>query len=513
MYNNSLWIEVLAIALVLMFAAGMKLQLTTPTLLLVLAGGCADEPTATDELAAELGHRDDDTSARSGSRLRARFFEGLGAREFAFFEDRKLGGARCAFDVHADGEWRCLPGTEGIYYVLSYLDADCTQPFLFESFPGEFAGAAEEVAGSYVHRAGRLGAEVDYTAEVYQRVDGQCTPAEGFEPGVGRRWTEIPGHRLARATEQVIPRGGRLGELVLRGDDGSQVYREYVASDEISYSGRHTFVDRSLGDAVVNPTLVQWREAFRGKVAWAGPTGWRDATHFSDASCETPLFYEYTGDPEAVGRAERVSPSCTVTGELHELVPAEQAYASEGGTCSAVSDYDGGAETLGGSVEDRYLRGTIAPAPGHGRFSRLEVKSNDGSRVHVSWFDRATGLPCDWLDNRDGTASCSSWVNTEGFRFYTDAACTHHVVTLDATAIEARDCYAGPAPRFLLADEDGERDGQVTVAVAGARLPLGTFLYLSSNADGSDCQPLNDAYAAFEIASETVVSIPRIPLR
>jgi hypothetical protein len=470
------------------------------------------------ELGPDRDRDRDDDAAHSGVRLRARFLEGSGVREFAYFDDRRL-GTRCSFDRHADGSWRCLPGRPHAFYGLQFLDDQCTEAVIFDDLPDEYIGVADTSGEEWLIRAGRLGERVAYGATLYSVENGACQAGE-TEPGVGRRWTEIPAHRLVRATEQTVPLGRRLAERVLRGDDGSRAPLEFSAFDSITYSGKRTWVDRRI-DAVVTPSRTRWREAFRGEVTWAGELGYVDTSTFTDATCETPVVYDYSDDPEAVAVDQRLVPgTCTLRGALYSLERAEETFASEGGTCTSlgeVSDDDYALKTFGERVDDRYVHGDLAPRAGHrsNRYTPLEIDNHDGSRIRLGWFDRELQLPCDVYESgTTGEGRCRVSANRDLYRFFSDAACTHRVLALDAHAIEAQACYDGPAPTFVVGNsEDDLPDGQIYLATAGARLPDKTLVYLSRFADGKECTELNDSYALFELASERLVTIPTIRVR
>jgi hypothetical protein len=145
----------------------------------------------------------------SGSRLRARVYEGTdGSKQFVGWYDNQR-KENCSIAVAADGKLRCLP--EAAYNGVLFTDAQCTVPLGQQSPKGCTAPkyidvpAAQTCGGTYPRRRFPAGTTT-FVGQAYALLNGMCQATTIYPQSIDyfpANGPEIPAGSFADAVEKV----------------------------------------------------------------------------------------------------------------------------------------------------------------------------------------------------------------------------------------------------------------------------------------------------------------------
>ncbi len=172
------------------------------------AGGSSSSGTAgAGGAGASGGGSAEVTGFVSGTRLRARYWDGTdGSRQFFGWHDSQL-GVDCHHSLASDGKYRCLPVGGTVFY---HADVSCMVPVYHHStqcpapLPSYVKRAVDALCSTGGHSAHPLGAQTTPSA-VYYRSGSNCVNAGAVPAGYDfyLLGTEITPSQFVEAAELV----------------------------------------------------------------------------------------------------------------------------------------------------------------------------------------------------------------------------------------------------------------------------------------------------------------------
>lgn len=391
-----------------------------------LLPGCGDKPPAKEGAAA------DPIEARSGTRIKARFYQAEpGVQTFREFFDSKLGVA-CTFVLAADQQLRCLP----LQFRTSsseFADPACSTPIVFVPRPACDKPAYVfrwETTADHCSSRGRvyqLGEPIDrtFTNSSFLTDGAACSKISyNLLPGdqANLLGAEVPLDSFVRG--QRVPAGsssGALSPMVIEAEDGAR-----------GPSGW----DVGLGTSC-NVVLVDG-----GYRCIPEPTDTPSFTTYADASCSTAVFVNWAGcPPPRYGLRYdicSVRPQILAVGE-----PTTNLFSQTRGVCGTQAPSPAGDYRPAGAVIPATSFVALTESTGEAgvRVKRRYLAGPGSTKVGSGLFNVARNEPC-----RIGTSDGTQWrcgpggVASSGSA-YADPACTQPV-----WAVRSSDsCTTGPS--------------------------------------------------------------------
>jgi hypothetical protein len=421
---------------------------------LVVATACGKshrDETHPDGAAPGVGGSTADRPFTSGTRLRARVFDG-GDGAVALYEwhDTEL-DMPCAFRLAVDGVVRCLPyKREARAHFTStdivYLDGRCSSPVaLFNAdvaLPEYVLGdpnlvpCAPEAARHLVYRVGEELS--DLPGNVYYRVGEEChsigSPDLSAESRKAAKLGDAVDPRIFVAAERVLAESTeRLSPVEVRGADGS---RERVG---VWDSVKAAECAPLWGDgAPCVPTYVAWY-----------------VSEFTDSACTKPQAYvsrstpfngpdgdENCPPPEVAVHYAPSGDTCSDwTYTLYEVGPAATgSYRLDHGACTPANDPEHSEFELGEPLPQGTFDSIETALVGNGRL-KLEVNAtHGGARLDFGdsllyFEDTLLGETCSPVVACNGKLLCDPEPGRAGY--YSDSACTEPVILVPPSECDA----------------------------------------------------------------------------
>jgi hypothetical protein len=351
----------------------------------------------------------------SGTRLRATWLEGDGARAFGGFTDATR-GERCDFARLADGTVRCLPPFSEVAR-LTYADAACATPVL------RTQAASCDPPALVLLRTGdaacaqrlafyRRGARIEATpAALYERsAAGACIPATTAITAADAFYAlaEVPASSFVAATVQA--------------GDGARVVPELALAED----GARDLVGFRDG-ALAGP--CRFGAAADGSVRCLPLDAPEPASLFADDQCSRAIFYELATCARR-GFLSRPDPTrCTERTTIFRAGErAAQVFQQSGGRCAPLTSFP--ATLLATPVGEEVPPASLAPEvlvtlPGPGRLRAMgravdELVAGTPGLFH----DEKLGLTCRAAVAADGVRRCLPPPDAIVAPVFADLGCT-----------------------------------------------------------------------------------------
>jgi hypothetical protein len=399
----------------------------------VVATGCSSsaEDDAASGAAAAASARG--VTATSGTRLRARFTTGGGARELVGFFDTER-NEECTFQRADDGRMRCLPSSFSYGEVGMFSDAACQTPLAVPQ--GACTGDATYAVSSVYEsgctntaRARSVRKVVGQATASYVSTGGGCTAQAGFTPSA--RFVAlgevIPWTAFLEAVETTVP-GDQVSERVLVASDGARQhlgYRNEKLGAECTFQLMADGITRCVPDD-----------------ARSGPV------EYSDAACTIAVGVTGfdNGQPCGKGASSPLwiarDPNggvCALTRGVYSLksssTPPEErsstyAFSSSGSgaassdtpSCSSASP----APSYGRRDIEADVTSTLPAVPridpGGGRLVRALVARSGEAGLVPGWHDNERDADCTFERASDGKLRCLPTAAPATI-FFTDGEC------------------------------------------------------------------------------------------
>ncbi len=370
----------------------------------------------------------DDSFARSGSRLKVQFLDGGDGAQVAigFFDSQE--GTTCAWAYDEAGDPRCLPRSRG---EIRFLDAACTQPVLLD--PG-CGGVPSQVTG-------RLAFGCDGGLEriaVYD-VGGVISPSALYEYDIyvdecQERIVEplathyslqsLSPDKFVAGAESQIDLGYGLRGVVINGDDGSR----WISS-----------LYDIARDATCAPEPFDGTDAAAELRCVPGQRASANGVYFADSACSQELANaapsygqsECAVDPGIILRYEYST--CGNITHFHDLGEewTGPLYSTNAGTCSAdpanpeFRQFEIGDE-VGAADFPPFIREDV----GAGRLRASLLATPNENVVAVSpnpyqWVDGQLDDACMPLTTATGETRCGpTYTYPDESIVFADAACS-----------------------------------------------------------------------------------------
>lgn len=378
----------------------------------------------------------------SGSRLRAREYDGGGdARVFLGWQDTEL-NEKCQFHTTGDGTVRCLPEADSRAF-LRYLDNDCTQPVGVRACGSQAqyitaqTGPSGCETGTEAHTVYQLGAARS-SAMTYTLLGSNCVGKPADPTIVLHDVTEVPASAFVAATSADEPHDERLALRVLTGEDGSRETRHLR--------------DTQLGiSCTAQQAAADEQRCLPESTLMAG-------AYFSDSGCHAPVLVrtdEGSGCPTpAYALSQGLVPSCTPTiGVVSVGVPLSSTsiYQGSAQSCTMASflpdTWSFFVQGLG--VEASTFVQLRQPEVGSGRLHASFTATADGQSLlaPLAFRDNDRGVPCAVRTFADGSQRCVPQ-NVAMVKVYKNAQCNVPLITFSVD-----DTQCTPAPTEVILTE------------------------------------------------------------
>jgi hypothetical protein len=383
----------------------------------------ADPPDAAPDAAVPL-------TERSGTRLRLTWIASGDHRVRQGVHDNSL-GLDCAFELTADGRWRCLPAYPAVAKSenTEYLDAACSKP-LYRHYTGctgnDPAPARVRFYGDACAARVLPRGDLVQTSFVYRFEGGTC---KKFEAGTGTLLYALGDpvglDEFVGAAPELLG-AGRVAAAYFRGDDGSIVHQGQrdTALDTECQFGRAPAMDSCIpAESVI---ADRW---------------------YSSSSCDAELAQVSTAARKTcASKFALVSDVCEAP-ELHRLGdPVAKADHWDRNYFTNQCEFDllqwQGVQQLGDAVTVASAASTVE---GDGPVRQVVY---DVAGVHApgALIDGVRDVPCTPIVASDGVLRCmASTVNIHVYGFYTDDKCKDLVLIAKRyPARAAAACEAAP---------------------------------------------------------------------
>jgi hypothetical protein len=408
--------------------------------------GCGETAHHRREFEPPPGERDQDPPFGSGTRLRARVYDGgEGAEVFLDWQDTEL-DLPCSFRRARDGELRCLPlggnPFEAVPLDARYSDADCTEE-IWQFWLGQTTvppacstGVAmfERPCGEPSYAVRRLGQRLPAGSAAFQRdpSTGACSRTQDGLLGEGYVFgDEVDPSLFVRGSRTMLGQG-RLQPLRIDADDG--------AFERIGVWDAELETDcQVVGSGVCAPTRWAWQSTLYTDAECKTAADMYDPSQQLSAIpdlCTTPKYVEDRSIADECGRrlfryyevGEQLPPGSTFVRETSgECVPSE---------VSPDTFYARGPE-----LSSDWLAPVTEGRVGTGRLRRTTFTSADGMRVDRArlavFFDEAAGANCYRVKTCSGDYACGVESNRIAFG---DSRCSEPLFIASGTA----DCALAP---------------------------------------------------------------------
>jgi hypothetical protein len=393
------------------------------------------------------GSRPGSPAFESGSRLRARIYDGGEARAFIHWHDIQR-DEDCSFARATDGVWRCLPDGNGI----GYLDAACTSPFAVvpganpapSATRGDGQGGAACDGASSQYPVYAVGAPISVTSVAFYRDGATClqtTPPDASYDTYALG-AELDPSAFVAADLVDEARGRRLAARIFKAEDGAiEIAR---------------ILDVRRGqECMLPPLALDEGPCLPIDLAWS-------IGEFADAACSQPTAYTSSFAPGGVGPgcpgpgvavSYEFSACGDVTLGFNKLADAvSTAYSlDQNGQC--VADAIGGHMDyrLGAAIPATDFADLFHDAAGGGRLRSAEIAARDGgggfmTESYLPFFDSQLNRRCAPMEFCDGSYHCLPTDLPQSAPYYADAACSQRL----ALAYTSPDCATAPPPTRVI---------------------------------------------------------------
>jgi hypothetical protein len=402
--------------------------------------GCGETVHHRAEFDPPPGELDDDPPFGSGTRLRARIYDGgQGAEVFVEWQDTEL-DLPCSFRRARDGELRCLPHGgnpfEPVPLEGKYIDAACTEEIWQWFFgrpavlPAFSTGVAmfEQPCGEPSYAVRKLGQRVPAGSPAFRRdpSTGACTAAVDGLVGDGYAFgDEVDPNLFVRGSREMLG-PGRLRPLRIDADDG--------AFERIGVWDAELDTDCSeLSSGVCTPTRWAWPSTLYLDGACTTTADMYDPSQQLSVIPDVCSAPQFVADPSSIDECGRRQPRHY---ELREQLPPGSTFTRDmSGECVPGQLSRGNSYARGPELPSGWLAPVTAGRVGTGRLRRTTYTTAEGTRLDSAklpvFFDEATGSSCYRAKTCDGGYAC----NAEGNRIaYDDARCTHPLFIASGTA-------------------------------------------------------------------------------
>jgi hypothetical protein len=338
---------------------------------------------------------------RSGSRLRAVWYEAPGgAALFAGWQDTRL-DQRCGFAWGADARLRCLP-----VFTFDASESQCSGHTC--NFATRPYGVRDDFQTCPASRA------------IYQRVAAHPQPGRPDAYDIA----EVAPETFV-AADLVRGRGDELAPLTLTAEDGASAP---WAWQDLRNDVECTFAALETG-AVTSSRPTRLHCVPRWEGSWSADDG-----RFADAACQTPAV-ELSANPACGARFVRgYRGQCHAgPGSIYRVgKPVAQTYAGSPGACLAIDASRSPSFELGAAVPPDQLGAAEPHLDGSGRVQAI-VLDRGGAQARWGLWDRELATVCQ-PSAVGGPLVCLPQVDRRQLRLATfaDAACTQPVLVEQA---------------------------------------------------------------------------------
>lgn len=436
-----------------------------------------------------------DTTATSGSRLRARYLTSAdGAKVFQGWSDKNL-GVSCHFAAGDDGQQHCLPDTQATL-SSAFADENCMQPLV------QVAASCTDTP-SYVlqTKAGDCGPTTQVyavgaaqtPAKVYYASGTSCTasdpPASSKLFALGAR---VDTSMFVDGTSAGVPSGHRLDPVYTLGSDGS---KERTGWFDTTQNNACTVSIASDGKSrcLPSPTAIV-------------------LDTFGDAGCTEPLAQsvastqcaDASGSPSLAFKID--TGACPATKTLYAVTAqfqGPQVWVQQGSSCTAMPAPANGYYQVT-AINPPEFELFLDVQPGTTRLRREALVDADGdSELGNTLFDTMRNESCSFATAADGQARCLP--DGAGVLF-SDVQC------MQTTGVAAPSC-ATTAPAYARLSRPGTCGTDVSVFPLGAQTS-GASLFAPdaagkcgpTSAPSATLYSLGTEVAASEFASATLTT-------
>lgn len=416
--------------------------------LFVVTVGCSsskDGPSAAQAATAAASDGAHVRAGASGTRLRARFLNGGGARELLGFHDMER-NEDCTFQAADAGHTRCLPANLVAGQSGTFSDAACTIPTATVTTGATAAtpcsadakyGITYRYDGGCGPAATELRKVLDAKGPVYVGGPGSCQVQQGAPPSAPTQvllGEVVPWTAFVEATETVVE-GAPVSEKVLVATDGA---RQHVGFQDATRHADCTF--QLMADGVTR-CLPE---------APSGPV------YYSDAACTKPSLVNYypgstpcakstetnlwiASSPETCSGRSAVYSLVDYTGPGPDGIAEIYQYSNNTGpgpsttpaTCSSAGSIGSGASTGRYAINRDVTASFPATTRVSGAGTRLVpalVWPALGETLTSGWHDAERDVDCTFAVAADGKMRCLPVASTAAL-FFTDEACKSPTLT------------------------------------------------------------------------------------
>ena len=435
------------------------------SVLLFVSVGCSSsksEPSAAEAATAAASDGAHVLTGAGGTRLRATFLSGGGARELVGFHDMER-NEDCTFQAADPGHTRCLPASLVAGQSGSFSDAACTIPTATVTTGTTAAtpcsadakyGITYRYDGSCGASATELRKVLDAKGPLYSGGPGSCQVQQGTPPPSAPAQVLlgeiVPWTAFVEATETVIE-GVPVSEKVLVATDGA---RQHLSFQDTTRHADCTF--QLMGDGVT-------------RCLPEAPTG---PVYYSDAECAKPALVNYypgsmpcakstetnlwiASSLETCGGRRAVYSLIDYTGPGPDGNSEIYQYSNNSGpgpsatpaTCSSAGSIGPGSSTGRYAINRDVTASFPATTRVSGAGSRLVpalVWPASGETLTPGWHDTERDVDCTFAVATDGKMRCLPVASTAAL-FFTDGSCKSPTLT---AALNQPSCIGGR--RFAL---------------------------------------------------------------